>query len=277
MLPVTAAAYYKAPQTLDAATQAQYQLLYQTFLNPPSDVLSFYQPVALDPPATGKPDPVVDLGDAVNGTIDRSLWLAILAPTPTSTDAVRAAIARADPLDRRLPGDADARPGAAADDDGRRRASTRGWSSRSPRPSPTPPGSRRSGFGVGPPNYARLPISYADPVLQAPGVVQVTLPPYERLLLWNFDPEEEGTRRLPAPAGRRHRDRRLVTWIRLRYPPVPGSATTSAHGLSPRPGTAGARARATAPAAAAASAGSSPRRPGRCWPPTPPATSRRAA
>ena len=55
VLPVTAAPYYKAPQTLDAATQAQYQLLYQTFLDSSSDVLSFYQPVALHPPPPASP------------------------------------------------------------------------------------------------------------------------------------------------------------------------------------------------------------------------------
>ena len=100
-------------------TQAQYQLLYQTFLDSSSDVLSFYQPVALPPPATGKPDPVVNLGDPVNGTIDRSLWLAILAPQQTDPDVVRAAIAGQNPVDRRLPRDADAGRGAGAHDHGR--------------------------------------------------------------------------------------------------------------------------------------------------------------
>ena len=119
VLPVTAAPYYKAPQTLDTATQAQYQLLYQTFLDSSSDVLSFYQPVALPPPATGKPDPVVDLGDPVNGTIDSSLWLAILAPKNTDPDDVRAAIAGQTLFDRCLPGDANAGPGAGPHDHGR--------------------------------------------------------------------------------------------------------------------------------------------------------------
>src|SRR5207244_1700799 len=66
--------------------------IYQTFLGSDSDQLTFYQPVALDPPATGKPDPVVDLGDPVAGTIDRSLWLALLGPKNVDPDAVRAAV-----------------------------------------------------------------------------------------------------------------------------------------------------------------------------------------
>lgn len=57
VLPVKAVAYYKATQTLDAATQATYQQLYQTFLDTPSDVLTFYLPTALDPPAARQAQP----------------------------------------------------------------------------------------------------------------------------------------------------------------------------------------------------------------------------
>ncbi len=121
------------------------------------------------------------------------------------------------------------------DDHRRRRAWTRAWSSRSPRRNPTRPGCSGPGSGSARPNYARLPISYADPVLQAPGVIQVTLPPYEQLLLWNFDPEEEGTGDYPPRLDDASVTARLVTWIRLRYPPLPGSATTSAPPAPPRP------------------------------------------
>ena len=227
VLPVTAAAYYKAPQALDAATQAQYQLLYQTFLDGPSDVLSFYQPVALASPATGKPDPVVDLGDPVNGTIDRSLWLAILGQPGADTDAVRCAIAGQTLSIGVYP--ATQAPGQVLT------PMTAGGPGVNPglvfeiaAPEPDPTGLSGPGYGIGPANYARLPISYADPVLQAPGVVQVTLPPYQQLLLWNFDPEEEGTGDYPPRLDDATMSSRLVTWIRLRLPPLPGSSTTSA-------------------------------------------------
>ena len=226
VLPVTAAPYYKAPQTLDAATQAQYQLLYQTFLDSSSDVLTFYQPVALDPPATGKPDPVVDLGDPVNGTIDGSLWLAILAPQNISTDAVRAAIAGQTLSIGVYP--ATQTPGEVLT------PMTTGGPGVDPglvfeiaAPEPDPTGLSGPGYGIGPANYARLPITYADPILQAPGVVQVTLPPHQQLLLWNFDPEEEGTGDYPPRVDDATITARLVTWIRLRYPPPDSSATTS--------------------------------------------------
>ena len=93
VLPVTAQAYYKKPEQPDAATKARYEVIYQTFLDTDTDQLSFYSPIRLDDPATGKPDPVVDLGDAENGTIDGSLWLAVLAPKNADLDAVRSAIA----------------------------------------------------------------------------------------------------------------------------------------------------------------------------------------
>lgn len=226
VLPVTAAPYYKAPQTLDAATQAQYQLLYQTFLDSSSDVLTFYQPVALPPPATGKPDPVVDLGDPVNGTIDRSLWLAILAPKNTDPDLARAAIAGQTLSVGVYP--ATQTPGEVLT------PLTTGGPGVDPglvfeiaAPESDPSALSGSGYGIGPASYARLPITYADPVLAAPGVVQVTLPPYQQLLLWNFDPEEEGTGDYPPRVDDATVTARLVTWIRVRYPPLPDSAPTT--------------------------------------------------
>jgi hypothetical protein len=230
VLPVSAAVYYKKPQSmLDAATQAQYQLLYQTFLQSNTDVLTFYQPIALDPPATGKPDPVVDLGDPVNGTIDRSLWVALLAQKNADLDAVRSAIAgqtlsigvypatriAGQVLNPITAGGAAVDPGLIVE---------------IAAPEPDPTGLAGPGFGIGPANYARLPISYADPVLQSPGIIQVTLPDYGKLMIWAFDPEEEGTGDHPPRVDDAETTARIVTWIRLRLPPLPddGPATVPA-------------------------------------------------
>ena len=226
VLPVTCSAYWKAPQVLDAATQAQYQLLYQTFLDSPTDQLSFYQPTTLALPATGKPDPVVDLGDPVNGPIDRSLWLALCAPTGQDPDAVRAAIggqtlsigvypamaSSGQVLPPMTAGGPGVDPGLVFE---------------IAAPAPDPTGLSGPGYGIGPANYARLPITYADPVLQAPGVVQVTLPPYEQILVWNFDPEEEGTGDYPPQLTDATVSASLVTWIRLRFPTPADSATAT--------------------------------------------------
>ena len=222
VLPVSSAAYYKQPQVLDPATESRYQLIYQTFLGSDTDQLTFYQAVALDPPATGKPDPVVDLGDPVGGTIDRSLWMALLAPKNAGLDAVRAAIAgqtlsigiypAAQVAGQVLPPD---QAGGATTDPG--------LIVEIAAPEPDPTGMAGPGYGIGPANYAALPISYADPVLRGPGLIQVTLPDYPKLLLWAFDPEEEGTGDYPPRVDDADVTARLITWIRLRYPPLPGN------------------------------------------------------
>jgi hypothetical protein len=220
VLPVSSAVYVKQPQTgLDAATRERYKLIYQTFLESDTDVLTFYKPVSLDPPATGRPDPVVDLADPVSGTIDRSLWVALLAPPNASLDAVRRAIAgqtlsigvypaTSTPglvLTPHLTGSATLDPGLAFE---------------IAAPEPDPSGQAGPGLGIGPARYATLPISYAEPVLTGPGLVQVTLPEYERILLWAFDPEVEGTGDFPPRLDDAAVAARLVTWIRVRYTPA---------------------------------------------------------
>lgn len=224
VLPVTAAVYYKQPQTPDPATQAQYQLIYQTFLSTSTDVLTYYQPVSLVPPATGKPDPVVDLGDAVNGTIDRSLWIALLARPNDDPDTARCAIAgqtltigvypAAQASEEILPpattGSAQVDPGLVVE---------------IAAPEPDPTHLAGPGFGLGPAMYTGLPITYADPVLQAPGIIQVTLPAHDKLMIWAFDPEEEGTGDYPPRVDDTTIAARILTWIRLRLP-SPSSSTT---------------------------------------------------
>jgi hypothetical protein len=221
-LPVTSAVYYKHPQALDDATLAQYRLIYQTFLTSDADVLTFYQPVSLDPPAPGRPDPVVDLGDPVNGTIDRALWIALLARPDAELSDVRRAIggqtlsigvypAAAVPGQVLPPvhtGSDTLDPGVVVE-------------IAAPEPDPLDPlDVNGDGLGVGPAAYTRLPVTYADPVLEAPGLIQVTLPDYEKLLLWPFDPEEEGTGDFPPRLDDAKVSARLVTWLRLRYPPL---------------------------------------------------------
>ena len=224
VLPVTVAAYYKKPQLLDVDTLAQYQLIYQTFLDSDTDALSFYAPVRLEDPATGKPDPVVDLGDQVNGTIDRSLWLAVLAPRNADLDSVRRAIAgqslsigvypQRALAGRVLPpqhaGSADVDPGLLVE---------------VAAPEPDLSGLAGPGFGIGAPRYTRLQPTYAEPVLDAPGLIQITLPAYDSLLLWSFDPQEEGTADYPPRLDDAEVSSRLVTWLRLRYPPLAGEVT----------------------------------------------------
>jgi hypothetical protein len=229
VLPVSAAAYYKKPQTPDAAAEAQYKLIYQTFLQTSTDVLTFYQPVSLDPPATGKPDRVVDLGDPVNGTIDRSLWMALLARQVSDLDSARSAIGGKtltigvypatqlgeEILPPATTGSAQVDPGLVVE---------------IAAPEPDPTGAAGPGFGIGPANYTQLPITYADPVLQAPGIIQVTLPLYDKLMIWAFDPEEEGTGDYPPRVDDATVAARIVTWVRLRLPPLPEATADGSDG-----------------------------------------------
>lgn len=237
VLPVSSAVYYKLPQTLDPATLQQYQLIYQTFLTTDTELLTFYKPMSLDPPVPGKPDPVVDLGDALQGPIDRSLWVALLGQKGSSRSDVRRAIAgktlsigvypAAALPGQVLPplhtGTGDIDPGLIVE-------------IAAPEANPTDPMDLAGvGLGVGGARYARLPVTYAEPVLEAPGLMQVTLPTYEQLLLWDFDPEEEGTGDYPPRIDDAEVSSRLVTWVRLRYPPVADSLPA----LTPSSGTSG--------------------------------------
>ena len=240
VLPVTAAVYYKQPQALDDATLAQYRLLYQTFLTSDTEVLTFYKPVKLDTPAAGAPDPVVDLGDAVNGTIDRSLWVALLGQENAARADVRRAIAgqtlsigvypAAQVPGQVLPplhtGTGNVDPGLVVE-------------IAAPEPDPADPHDTAGlGLGVGDPRYTRLPVTWAESVLEAPGLIQVTLPAYEQLLIWDFGPEEEGTGDYPPRVDDAAVSSRIVTWLRLRYPPLPDPDPSSvAAGTAPDPST----------------------------------------
>ena len=222
-------------------------------------MLTFYQPVSLDPPAPGRADPVVDLGDAEHGTIDRSLWMALLGPKGAAHDDVRRALAsqtlsigvypaaqvpgQVIPPTSTATGAID--PGVVVE-------------IAAPQPDPADP-TAATGLGIGPAAYSRLPLTYADPVLEAPGLLQVTLPTYEKLLLWDFDPEEEGTGDFPPRVDDAAVASRIVTWIRLRYPPL--ADEQSAPVLAAPVESAGGTGTATSGAAAVAAAARPPPRP----------------
>ena len=71
------------------------------------------------------------------------------------------------------------------------------------------------------PRYERLPVEYAENVLEMPGIVQVQLPAVEVLnsvTRWDFDPIEEGTLDYPPLLEDKALAKRLVTWLRIRLP-----------------------------------------------------------
>lgn len=217
ILPVSARLFYKRPQTgLDEATLQQYRELYETFLEGPADDLVFYETLPLERPEIGKPLPELELSDSAGGTIDGALWLALLAreggDVTRAVDDARRAIAGQTltigiyPSNRQ---DGKLLPPQAGEP-GQLEASSLLFEIAAPDPADTSP--------LPPPRYTRLSVEYAEDVLHAPGIVQVTLPTYEKLLLWSFDPTEEGTLDYPPRLEERDVAERVVTWIRIRLP-----------------------------------------------------------
>ncbi|MCB9153372.1 MAG: putative baseplate assembly protein [Caldilineae bacterium] len=219
VLPVEAHGFYKqATPDLDDATRAQYRLLYETFLETPADELQFYQATPLEAPEIGKPLPVVDLADSQRGVVDRSLWLALAGPKGVPVDTVRAAIAgqtltlgiypapQCDGLALR-PEQTSADAEAVTDP---------GLVFEIAAPDPLP--SDNGIVGGGPARYRRLTPEYAENVLERPGIVQLVLPAYSDLLVWDFDPQEEGAGDYPPLVEDRQLAARIATWIRVRLP-----------------------------------------------------------
>src|SRR6202043_2308141 len=71
---------------------------------------------------------------------------------------------------------------------------------------------------TGLPKYQTLKPEYAENVLEFPGIVKLTLPSYEKLILWDFDPEEEGTGDYPPLVEDKGLAKRIVTWLRISLP-----------------------------------------------------------
>ena len=70
------------------------------------------------------------------------------------------------------------------------------------------------------PRYLPLQASSTANVLLEPGIVQITLPDAGALTLWNnLDPLEAGVKDLPPALDDTNRERRIITWLRVRAAP----------------------------------------------------------
>jgi hypothetical protein len=217
ILPVSTQLYYKKPQNdLDDATRQQYTELYETFLEEAADQLVFYETMPLEPPEVGKPMPTLDLSDRVKGTIDGSLWVALIAreggDPARAVEEARRAIADQTlalgmyPTNQR---NGDILPPKTSEV---RQVNDPRLVFEIAAPDPT------DTSALPPPRYTPLPVEYAEDVLDMPGIVQLTLPPYDALKLWDFDPTEEGTKDYPPRLEDRDLASRVVTWLRIRLP-----------------------------------------------------------
>ena len=221
VLPIEAPVYYK--RRVDPAADSQlaqkrqyYADLYASYLDPTdpqaAERLQFYETVLLDQ-TNGEAG--VDLGK----TVDGSLWIALMIrpndePTAQGFAAARAALAgktltlgivpAIDDPARQL------RPGrqASLEDQGLLQFYL-----------PAVPAS--GGLPADrQPRYLPLQASSTVNVLLEPGVVQITLPDAGALTLWNnLDPLEAGVKDLPPALDDTNRERRVITWLRVRAAP----------------------------------------------------------
>lgn len=209
VLPVEWQAFYKKrvanpPETL----LAYYRQLYASFggTPPAQAALQLYETTPM-PERAGEP---LDLGD----TVDRSVWIALLARKNETPLQAREALANrvvslgiAPALAAPLTG---AAPGAPA-----QTAQSQVFQYEIPKPPPD---------GFLPPDPARRVAEYrplesaaTGDVTQEPGIVELRLPPAAQLVLWeNLDPLESGAGDFPPALDDTALNARLVTWLRIR-------------------------------------------------------------
>lgn len=219
VLPVETRIYYKRERTNPSEQLKEYyRQLYSSYRTDPAPPdLKLYDTVAF--PADGAS--VVDLGQ----TIDRSLWIALLA---RSSDKLQ--------LPQDLAPDEAARQ---LRDQARKAIENKTLSlglvpalaaaSRDLRAGPTqpdgvpavqyflpnvPPGNKLPNTRV--PEYRTLDANPTADILAVPGVVQITLPPASGLTLWDMDPLDAGVGDLPPSIEDTAIDDRVITWLRVR-------------------------------------------------------------
>lgn len=208
VLPVEAVPFYK----LDAGDLSEEARRYYTELYQASTAEAgasaprFYRTLSLESAgAVG-----VDLGE----TLDRSLWIALLAPPRVAPEAARLAIAgriltlawvpAVDELGRTL------EPGVAA------AATTRArLTFRVPRWSTSARGVPEEG-GVRAPRYVPLQTEARVNVLTEPGIIELALPAEDALGYWdNIEPLEPGVGDFPPSLEDTTLEARLITWLRV--------------------------------------------------------------
>jgi Baseplate J-like protein len=215
IVPLEAHVFWKRPRTdLDSDTLDHLKRLHEPFLGESGTAqLVFYDPVELDQPTTGATPTIVDLADPVSGPVDGALWIALTA-SPAAVraagNAPEAAVAALRPLVAGQTVTLGVLPGATTD-------------GRTLDPQRTVAAAVDPGLFVeaassgSAPTYQRLTLTYADEVLDRPGVLDVQLPALERLTgPWDTDPSTEGTGDYPPVVQDRSLAARIVTWLRVR-------------------------------------------------------------
>lgn len=219
ILPVEARVFYKQSLPMSSpADQEQaelYSKLYADLLLDNSSTPAFYQTVPMPQPEAGSPLPVINLAD----TVDGCLWLALLARPGDNVETVQGAIANQVLTVGVMP---------YLDDEGVSVAA--GQVSRAEAQAPV----RWEIASVAADNAARyklLDSRATGSILNAPGLVELTLPAKDELKTWDWsalEPGLEGTGEYPPSLVDTNLSDRVVTWIRLRADKKPGVDTVRA-------------------------------------------------
>lgn len=206
VLPVSAIACAKLPSAaeLDAATRAAYLSMYED-LDPEADDVQLYDTQRLELPAGATRYRPVRIAEAV----DRSLWVALLAPKPALVDAVRDLIGGKVLSLGVVPDVVDAtrvlQPASVTRSVPEPRFVV---STPAPGPLATDPQPRMA-------TYRELNTGEHGDVLVEPGVLDVQLPPPDELVVWtDLEATEDGYGNFPPPMEPAERAR-LITWLRI--------------------------------------------------------------
>lgn len=218
VLPIEAPVFYK--RRLDPSSDPQlaqqrqyYADLYASYLDPAdpqaADRLQFYETVPFESTAA-------EAGVDLSQTVDGSLWMALMIrpnddPSAQGLAAARAALAGKTLTLGIVPASDDParvlRPGGQA---GPEAQGLLQFYLPAVPASGGLPADRQ-------PRYQPLQASSIANVLLEPGVVQIMLPDAGGLTLWNnLDPLEAGVQDLPPALDDTNKERRVLTWLRLR-------------------------------------------------------------
>lgn len=207
VLPVEANVYYKRPLSGGNGAEADVTVYAQFAGDGGAPVaVEFYRTELLRASADLRQLAPVDL---LADTIDRSLWIALLARPKEPLEAARRALADKVLSLGVLPAPAVQRTLAP-------QARTFELSARQA-PLVVEAATNRFDPVTGTPLYNRLKISMTANVLSEAGVITVRLPGYTELQPWVLsDPLQEGTGELPPHLDEPKLAERIITWLRLR-------------------------------------------------------------
>lgn len=206
VLPIESRVYFRRPLTGSPQLLDYYRLLYASYQTQFPDDVQLYETVALD-------RKVIDSVNINADTVDRSLWIALLARPRESPEDIRRELGGRTLMLGIVPAldavSAGLVPGGVAQ---------AGRLLRFEIPNVAPDGKvERDGSGRPNPQYREIEPRTEVNLLTKPGVVQLALPAAEELRVWaDLDPLESGVGSMPPAIEDAELAARVVTWLRVR-------------------------------------------------------------